>query len=384
MKRVLLMVDAAADFPFPELGDRTPLETARLPHARALAAEGRAGRLKFRRREADASRALLAQACGMAPRDALDLRWGPVAAAALGKGVDPSRLRFLCHFLQIDAEGRQCPVNPAGGEEQARLLEDLREAVRAAGETDAELYDLSPGRFVLDVAGGETRAPRSRVDYDREGVRASLPPRLRKVVEAMEARLAVHPVNEVRLDLGEAPIHSVWCWSGGRTIPNRIPPPFHQALAGCDPLLRGLGARWGVEVMALPDPFRKAAGREAFDGEAFAGLLERHDEVVVWIPAPFSSNRYEGVEEKVRRLDEVDYTVIGPIWDGLREWSPCRLLLVAAGLRHRGRPERGAGPFVLWGEGIVPDGVESWSESAALEGAWGAPKFPALLKHLRK
>ena len=159
MKRVLLMVDAAADFPFPELGDRTPLETARMPCARRLAAEGKSGLLKYRRKEADASRALLAQACGMAPRAALDVRWGPVAAAALGKAVDPTRLRFLCHFLQIDADNRQVPVHPAGAEEQTRLLEDVRDAVRAGGDPEAELYDLSPGRFVLDVPGGENPRP---------------------------------------------------------------------------------------------------------------------------------------------------------------------------------------------------------------------------------
>ena len=191
-------------------------------------------------------------------------------------------------------------------------------------------------------------------------------------------------MNEVRLDLGDPPIHGVWCWSGGRTIPDRSPPLFRQALAGSDPLLKGLGARWGLETLTLPDPYGPGSHERAFDMEAMGDLLSRHDEVVGWIPAPFSSNRFEGVEEKVRRLDAFDYTVLGPIWECLREWSPCRLLLVAAGLRHRGRPERGAGPFVSWGEGIDPDGVEAWSESAALEGAWGTSKFPALLKHLRK
>jgi 2,3-bisphosphoglycerate-independent phosphoglycerate mutase len=104
---------------------------------------------------------------------------------------------------------------------------------------------------------------------------------------------------------------------------------------------------------------------------------------VVWIPAPFSSTRYEGVEEKVRRLDAVDYYITGPIRDVLRKRGDGRLLLLAAGLRHRGRPEKGSGPFVLWGEGVEPDRVEAWNESAAMEGALGTPKFPALLNILR-
>src|SRR6185295_8315142 len=44
MKYVVFVPDGCADVPLPELGDRTPLEAARMPRLAALAAAGDVGR----------------------------------------------------------------------------------------------------------------------------------------------------------------------------------------------------------------------------------------------------------------------------------------------------------------------------------------------------
>ena len=59
-------------------------------------------------------------------------------------------------------------------------------------------------------------------------------------------------------------------------------------------------------------------------------------------------------------------------------------MLLAAGFRHRGRPERGAAPFVLWGGGIAADTCRSWTEMDSLQGSLGTPKIKKLLEIFRK
>ncbi len=104
---------------------------------------------------------------------------------------------------------------------------------------------------------------------------------------------------------------------------------------------------------------------------------------MVWVHAPFSAGRFEGPEEKVRRLDAVDYYVTGPLRAILLKHRPSRMCLIAAGLRHRGLPEKGRAPFVLWGEGVSTDTVKAWNESDALAGALGCPKLTRLLDLFR-
>ncbi len=54
MKYAIILPDGAADFPLPQLGGRTPLEAARIPHMDAVAA-GRADNWAARSRSPRAS-----------------------------------------------------------------------------------------------------------------------------------------------------------------------------------------------------------------------------------------------------------------------------------------------------------------------------------------
>ena len=46
MKYILVVGDGMADYPVPELGDKTPLQAARKPHMDSIAAQGRSGLIK--------------------------------------------------------------------------------------------------------------------------------------------------------------------------------------------------------------------------------------------------------------------------------------------------------------------------------------------------
>jgi 2,3-bisphosphoglycerate-independent phosphoglycerate mutase len=385
MKRVALLVDAAADLPYPELQDLTPLQQARLPAARELAAEGRCGALRRMRPEADASRALLAECCGLTDPQARDLRWGPVAAASLGLPLNAGRMYVLAGFVQVDENQQQHPVHPSSLEEQAQLLTDLQVWLSKVDSLGCRLHHFSLGRFVLELHGVDEDWPLSQVQYARKLFIKRLPARLQTLLDAAKSCLQDHPVNQVRLDLGEAPIEGLWCWSGGSSVISAAPLPFRQALVSPDPLAAGMAGHWHLPFLKMEDPYALDRPDAAFDVFEMIKLLENQDEVVIWIPAPFSSRKFEGSSEKVRRLDAVDYYVTGPVKAILEEMQePSRFLLLAAGVRHRGRPVRGAAPFVLWGEGLKADACPRWTEIDSLAGSLGTPRVIKLLEIFRK
>lgn len=383
MKRVALLVDAAADLPFPELQDQTPLECARLPHARNLATEGSSGCLRRMRPEADASRALLAELCGLSPEQARTLRWGPLAAASLGLPLDGEKIYLLGEFISVDEQNQQGPVAPSSLEEQEQVLRDLETVLSTVDKGEVRLHGLTRGHFVMELSGGRGVFPVSRVEFEHSGFLKRVPARLRKLLEAAEGGLCSHPVNQIRLDLGEAPLDGLWCWSGGREVPIPDLPAFSQVLMSPERLVAGIATQWNRSFEPMPDPYGLNQPDAGFDVEKMLYLLKKHDEVVIWIPAPFSGSRFEGPEEKVRRLDAIDYYITGPVQAILEEMPSSRLLLLAAGVRHRGRPERGAAPFVLWGDGVSADSRTAWTETDGMEGSLDSPSFHNLLELFR-
>jgi 2,3-bisphosphoglycerate-independent phosphoglycerate mutase len=383
MKRILLLVDGAADFPYPELREQTPLDTARLLHARALATEGRTGLLHRSRAEADASRALLAEACGLPSREALRLRWGPMAAAALGLSSEARRVRMLGQCVTYTSEGEQAPVQLSTEAEESHLFGDLEKAFSDVCGDAVKMVSMGQGRFVLDLPPEFPVPLKDKVGWKPFAILRRQDEPFRRLLQTAETLLLAHPVNAVRLDLGENPVHGVWLWSGGAETPSAVNLPFRQAIAGPERLAKGLALCLGRPFFSIDDPFHLDQPDAGFDVAALMGLLPEIDELVVWIPAPFASDRFAVPEEKVRRLDAVDYYITGPLRALLAECSPRRFLLVAAGLRHRGRPEKGPVPVVLWGDGIPADESTAWSESAAVAGALGSPTFSRLLRQFR-
>jgi 2,3-bisphosphoglycerate-independent phosphoglycerate mutase len=389
MKRVMVMVDAAGDFPYADLRDQTPLDVARSPNARALAAAGRCGTLKRSAWNSSHAMAMLTEACGYSARGAKSIRWGPLAARAAGGHPDSSRFRALAHFLTVmDGEvlGAAFPHSDAEQEELLGMLEtELSEALAC----EIRCVSFGKGRFILDVPRLETApqikdTPTDLTGKSPEKLTRGWPEVLQKVILLGSERLAGHPINGVRLDLGENPINGLWLWSGGSLSGVSQSEGLRgQAMMSCEPLALGLADALGLPSLSMESPFGLDRIDAAFDVGEFMKLLRRSDEVVVWVPAPFARGPHEGPEEKVRRLDAIDYYITGPIRAVLETEVPGRMLLLAAGIRHHGRPEKGRAPFVLWGKDLPADAAAAWSEREGVRGDLGSPRFSTLLEVFR-
>src|SRR3954466_14080082 len=113
MKYVVFVPDGCADVSLPELGDRTPLEAARMPRLAALAAH------------ADVGRAAVIPP-GLPPGsdvgnmailgfDPARYHTGraPIEAAALGLKIRPDQIAYRCNLVTVADDGTM--VDFAGG-----------------------------------------------------------------------------------------------------------------------------------------------------------------------------------------------------------------------------------------------------------------------------
>ena len=390
MKRVIFMVDSAADFPYASLRDQTPLEMARFPTARALAREGKSGALKFTSLQSSHAMSCLGAVYEGQGLVSKEVRWGPLAARALGWAPDSARFRCLGHFMTSSEPDVLCPAFPGTLTEQEVLLREIEGRLRHAICDTVQLGSFGLGRFVLDMPLVDVGRMESLTPGDLKGKTLSkylrrMPPPLQTVMEVAAAVLTDHAINQIRLDLGENPMNAIWLWSGGSLSGvTRHPEALRQGLMSCEPLALGLGKALGVEVLSMDDPYHLDRIDAAFDVAAFVEMMGRCDEVSVWVPGPFSRGQMEGPEEKVRRLDAIDYYILSPIRAVLDDLPEVRMLMLSAGIRHRGVPEKGRAPFVLWGDGIAPDDTCGWHERDALRGALGTPKLLTLFDILRR
>ena len=110
------------------------------------------------------------------------------------------------------------------------------------------------------------------------------------------------------------------------------------------------------------------------------------DRLVVYVEPPPEGGGYGGATDKVRALDLLDQTVLGPLqevlWEGFR---PFRLVLLAGGAVSclTGQRLAEAAPVVVMEEGVVPDPGERWDEETCAGGALGSMNLRDFCRTIR-
>jgi len=378
----MVILDGASDRPLAEFADRTPLEIARLPNLRALAACGVVGQAQTIPpgcpMGADVARICL---LGRDPR-----QWNPgsgyLEAVGAGLSVEAGSW-YLSAGLVTTAEGRL--VDPAAGgagaEEAAALFRlcDRPEcglAHHPLGGSRA-VARVSREAWTADVVAQLQLPPWQVVDT----VLVDLLPRgraastLREAWLAIRERLAEHEVNQVRVDLGENPATDIWWW-GAPSDPAATlnPPPFSSAVRGGvvtdSPMLAGLARLAGMEPrLVVADEGQRGYYDERL--AQVAEMLSTHDLVIVHAARADRWSRRGAVDAKIRALEGIDQMLIGPLLEMIRGVGDWRVLVTScfgasvAERRHIGDPV----PVLLAGAGIEADEVTTWDEEQSAAGA---------------
>lgn len=399
-KYVIVIADGMADYPVPELGNRTPLEYARTPSMDRLARQGLMGTVAtIPRGLAPGSDVANLAIMGYDPRRYYTGR-APLEAASLGIDLDEADVVYRCNLVTLDGNGDYTDkimldhsADEISTPEAGELLLEVR---RRAGGNGCEFYPGVSYRHVMVWRQGEeniaTTAPHDILDqaigpYLPRGARGQV---LMDMMRQSHTYLPLHPVNRARLERGLRAANSIWLWGQGRKP--RLPAfaaryGLAAAVVSAVDLVKGLGLCLGLEVVEVPG----ATGNinTNFTGKARAALEQLaagKDLVYLHVEAPDEAGHRGELGTKIMAIEEIDSRVVGEVVRGLEGMGEeFRLLVMPDHFTPLSRRTHVADPvpFVLYDSTRLQDnGARGFTEVAAAASGLKLPAGHLLIRYL--
>lgn len=387
MKYIVFLGDGMADYPLPELGDRTPLQVANKPTIDRIAKLGRSGTfITVTDDLPPGSEVANLSILGYDPHRYYQGR-GVIEAASLGVTLEPEDLALRCNLICIkDGKIKNHSAGHITTEEAALLIEEVNrqlanERVRFyPGFTYRHLCVVKNGSSEIECFPPHDYVGEKALDLLPRAKTPSAEPTaqlLRQLTLSSWEMLPGQVVNLNRTLQGKDPANSLWFWSPGKK-PKM--PTFQEryglkgAVISAVDLIKGLGVYAGFDVIQVPG----ATGLidTNYEGKADACLeaLFDHDLVYLHLEAPDEAGHSRNLREKVRAIELFDSRLVARVMAGLEEK---RVLATVAVLSDhltpvgRGNHVHGPVPVAIYNPNLPPDGVDRFDEQSAQNGALG-------------
>lgn len=331
MKYVILVGDGMGDLPLPELGNKTPLETAQIPTMDYLSRHGKLFRVKtipdgYPPGSDVANLSLL----GYRPQDFYSGR-APLEAASMGVELAAEEIACRCNLVTLEhvSDSAVLMVDYSADHISTPEAEVLIEFLNRNFSNDVlRFYPGVSYRHLMVYKGSlnglETVPPH---DYTGQDVSRFWRqyhgfPRLKKLLAKALPLLQKHEVNRRRTQDGRNPANAIWLWGQGKAP---VMPTISQlhgidgALISAVDLLKGIGVYGGLDIINVPG----ATGYldTNYEGKATAALsaLEKKDFVFVHVEAPDEVGHQGLVREKIRAIEDFDRRIVKPVFEGLSQ-----------------------------------------------------------------
>lgn len=387
-RRVIIILDGAADDPQAELGGLTPLQAAHKPHLDIVAREGRSGLARTIPEGMDPGSDVATLAIlGYDPRLYHTGR-APLEAASLEVPLNPEDVAFRCNLVSTD--GTHLLDHSAGDipTQEAHILISL-----LAEKLNTRRYQFYPGLSYRHLFVWREGSPYVRTTPPHDIIGQPIAPHLpvgdgeevlRQLMWDSLELLDSHDINRRRRDHGLPPANMIWLWGQGR--PCLLPSFATQrglpgiAIAAVD-LVRGVARCAGLSAPAVPGATGNLRTDFAAKGRAALDALARVPFVLVHIEAPDEAAHHGSPEQKAWAIEQIDRHIVGPVLERLRGMPDARLLVLAdhhtkiSTRTHAPDPV----PFAIWGKDR--DDSEAFDEPNAqqtgllLEEGWRLLEF---------
>jgi 2,3-bisphosphoglycerate-independent phosphoglycerate mutase len=387
MKYVLVVGDGMADYPIPELGNKTPLQAAYKPNMDSIAAKGRSGLIKTVPDElSPGSDAAICSVLGYDPRRYCTGR-GPLEAPSRGIKLQENDTAYRCNLI---TENDGVIVDYSAGhitsDESSKLIAAVKEAFEKPNEI--EFYSgLDYRHFLIlrnfpnpelvlctpphDAIGVDVSAVLPKAKSAEAEKTARL---LRDLINGSKEILRSHPVNIAREKAGKRPANLIWPWGGGKkpsmpTLKEKFG--LKGAVISAVDLVKGIGTYAGMEIINVSG----ATGlyNTNYEGKADAALkaLEDNDLVFVHVEAPDEAGHVRDYALKVKTIEDLDKRLLGRLLEGLKEPYAIAILPDHPTPIKTGTHSRDPVPFAIQSPFLKPDGVKKFDEFSARNGAFG-------------
>jgi 2,3-bisphosphoglycerate-independent phosphoglycerate mutase len=384
MKYVVILGDGMADYPIPELNNKTPLQFAKKPNMDFLARHGEIGLIKtIPEGMPPGSDVANLSVMGYDPRKYYTGR-SPLEALSMGIELLENDVSFRCNLVTLSDDKDYCnkimldySSDEISSEEAAQLINEINLHFKNSSveyfpgisyrhcmvlSDDSSEYHLTPPHDILE---------KKITEYLPQGERAQM--LFDMMVESYDI-LKDHPVNKARIAKGLRPANSIWLWGDGKK-PSL--PSFYEkygikgSVISAVDLVKGIGICAGLKSCDIEG----ATGtiHTNFLGKTQAALKELEsgqDFVFLHFEAPDECGHRHEIENKVKSIELIDEIVVGPILEGLAQYDDYRVLLLPdhptpLSLRtHTSEPV----PYVLYQKSLKKaSGAKGYDEFQAKE-----------------
>lgn len=400
MKYAILVGDGMSDYPIAELGNKTPLEIAKIPVMNQIVSSGMIGLVKtVPTGMKPASDIANLSILGYDPKTYYTGR-GPLEAANIGIELAEDEIAFRCNLVTVNNDTMaDYSAGHISDKESGTLMEYINEKL---GTDRIKFYHGKSYRNLMvvktrsadelnDLMKTSCTPPH---DISQKGVLKYAPkgPGSEKLISLMQESRAIlekHEINRVRVDLKENPANMIWLWGQG-TDPNM---PSFKGMFGLDgsvisavDLVNGIGKLTGLEVIHVPGATGYYDTNYQGKGEYAVNSLKQKDFVFVHVEAPDEAGHNGDVRAKITAIENFDKFVVGAVWNFLKNMEDYRIMILSdhatpvAVKTHVSDPA----PFVMAGKGVEHNGFDAFSEKNAAEGKVKFKSGAALTEYLIK
>jgi 2,3-bisphosphoglycerate-independent phosphoglycerate mutase len=374
MKYALLVGDGMADWPVPELNNRTPLECAQTPNMDRIASTGTIGMVStipsgMQPGSDVANLALL----GYDPALYYSGR-APFEAASMGIKLADSETAFRCNLVTIENETM---IDYSAGhittDEAHRIVRELQ--AKLTSESTRFYPGVSYRHLMICRNFPDETACTPPHDITGKPIQPYLPQGagsgfLLDLMRRAHELLLKSPVNKERFAAGKSQVTDIWLWGQGRSL--SLPTLAQRyglkgSVISAVDLVRGLGVLAGLKI-------RMVDGATGYLGTNYAGkiaaaqaALEAEDFVYLHVEAPDETG-HEGIaEKKIKAIEEFDRYIVGEMLRYQEKVKDLRILVAPdhatplAIKTHSSEPV----PFAICGPGFDIGKPTVYSEAAA-------------------
>lgn len=380
MKYVILVPDGMADYPSPDLGNKTPLEVAQTPNMDRVVKNGILGQVNtIPLGMTPASDVANMSILGYDPKKYYSGR-GPLEAANLGVELKDSDIAFRCNLVTYNEDTM---IDYSAGHISNKEADELIKFINK--ELKNEKYRFYSGvsyrhLFVVEDGGRDLNEVKCMPPHDilNQKISKNLPKGknseiLIDLMKKSQELLSGHEINKVRVDLGENPANMIWLWGQGKK-PNM--PTYKErfgitgAVVSAVDLIKGIGKILGLDIINVPG----ATGYYDTDYQAKADYairaLRRRDFVYVHVEAPDEAGHNGDMREKITAIERFDKYVVGSFLKHFEKTKGDYRILVlpdhATPLSVRTHTSDTV-CFGLVGQGVAVDDFQNMSEQIAKE-----------------
>jgi 2,3-bisphosphoglycerate-independent phosphoglycerate mutase len=387
MKYLLVVGDGMADYPVPELGNKTPLQAAYKPNMDSIAAKGRSGLIKNVPDEmAPGSETAICSVLGYDPRIYCTGR-GPLEAPSRNIKLAENDTAYRCNLItEKDGAILDYSAGHISTDEAAQLIAAIKKAFDKPNQI--EFYSgLDYRHFLILRNFPNPEQIQCIPPHDAAGVKVSeVMPKakapqaekaakmLRDLIEGSREILPNHPVNVAREKAGQHPGNLIWPWGGGKkpsmpTLKEKYG--IKSAVISAVDLVKGIGTYAGMEIINV----QGATGlpNTNYEGKADAAIkaLQTNDLVFVHVEAPDEAGHCKDYKLKVKTIEDLDKRLLGRILERISEPYAVAILPDHPTPLKTGTHSREPVPFSIASPCLKPDGVEKFDEFSAKKGAFG-------------